>query len=196
MDGASRVVQSALRTVIEPIFERIFAPQSYGFRPGRSCKDALRRVEELLQSGHACVVDIDIKKYFDTIPHDRLLELVAEHIADGQVLGLIEAFLRAGVMGEMEGWEPSEGTPQGAYSPVHRPPRFPSAASVISPLLANLYLNPLDGPMVQNGLEMVRYADDRGGGGASGGRWTGEPWSCSAATWTRPDKRWQPSGNG
>jgi RNA-directed DNA polymerase len=140
-----RVVQSALRTVIEPIFERIFAPQSYGFRPGRSCKDALRRVEKLLRSGQACVVDIDIKKYFDTIPHDRLLELVAEHIADGRVLGLIEAFLRAGVMGELEGWEPTEGTPQGG---------------VISPLLANLYLNPLDWLMVQSGLEMVRYADD------------------------------------
>jgi len=107
------VVQSALRAVIEPIFEREFAPQSYGFRPGRSCKDALRRVDELLKSGHVHVVDIDIKGYFDAIAHDRLLERVEEHIADGRVLGMIEGFLKAGVMEGMENWEPEEGTPQG-----------------------------------------------------------------------------------
>lgn len=140
-----RVVQSALRAVIEPIFEKEFAPQSYGFRPGRSCKDALRRVEELLKSGHVHVVDIDIKGYFDAIPHDRLLSQVEEHIADGRVLGMIEGFLKAGVMEGMENWEPEEGTPQGG---------------VISPLLANIYLDPLDKLMAQNGLEMVRYADD------------------------------------
>ncbi len=140
-----RVVQNALRMVIEPIFERMFAPQSYGFRPRRSCKDALRRVEELLRSGNWWVVDIDIKGYFDSIPHDRLLELVGKSMADGRVLGLIEAFLKAGVMEGMESWEPEEGTPQGG---------------VISPLLANIYLNPLDWLMAQNGLEMVRYADD------------------------------------
>jgi RNA-directed DNA polymerase len=140
-----RVVQSALRMVIEPIFEAVFAPQSYGFRPELGCKDALRRVEELLESGLLCVVDIDIKGYFDSIPHDRLLELVGKHIADGRVLGLIEAFLKAGVMEGMEGWEPEEGTPQGG---------------VISPLLANIYLDPLDWLMARAGLEMVRYADD------------------------------------
>jgi RNA-directed DNA polymerase len=99
-----RVVQSALRMVIEPIFEREFAPQSCWFRPGRSCKEALRRVEELLRKGHAQVVDIDIKGYFDSIPHERLLELVAERIADGRVLALIEGFLKAGVMEGMERW--------------------------------------------------------------------------------------------
>lgn len=140
-----RVVQTALRMVIEPILEREFAPQSYGFRPGRGCKDALRRVEELLESGHLHVVDIDIRGYFDTIPHEGLLERVGERIADGRVLGLIEGMLKAGVMGEMEDWEREEGTPQGG---------------VISPLLSNLYLNPLDWQMREEGLEMVRYADD------------------------------------
>src|SRR5437868_5533338 len=87
-----RIVQSALRMVIERIFEREFAPQSYGFRPGRSCHDALRRVDELLGSGHLHVVDIDIKGYFDAIPHQRLMALVEERIADGRVLDLIEAY--------------------------------------------------------------------------------------------------------
>jgi len=140
-----RVVQTALRMVIEPIFEREFADKSYGFRPGRSCQDALRRVDELLKSGHVHVVDIDIRGYFDAIPHGRLMAEVAKHIADGRVLDMIEAFLKAGVMGEMDQWEVENGTPQGG---------------VISPLLANIYLNPLDWKLAQAGLEMVRYADD------------------------------------
>ncbi len=140
-----RVVQSALRMVIEPIFEREFAPQSYGFRPGRSCHDALRRVDELLGSGHLHVVDIDIKGYFDAIPHQRLMALMEERIADGRVLDLIEAYLNQGVMEAMQNWSVESGTPQGA---------------VISPLLANIYLNPLDWLMAQSGFEMVRYADD------------------------------------
>jgi RNA-directed DNA polymerase len=143
-----RVVHSAVKMVIEPIFEREFAPHSYGFRPGRGCKDALRRVDELLQSGLVHVVDVDIKSYFDSIPHDQLMSRVREHIADGRVLGLIESFLKAGVMekGKMAPQGPQEeGTPQGG---------------VISPLLANIYLNPLDWLMSKAGLEMVRYADD------------------------------------
>jgi RNA-directed DNA polymerase len=141
-----RVVQSALRHVMEPIFERQFAEHSYGFRPGRGCKDALRRVEELLQSGYHWVVDADLKSYFDTIPHEGLLRRVQEHISDGRVLKLIAAYLKAGVLEELRGWEPTEcGTPQGA---------------VISPLLANLYLNPLDQMMAAAGFELVRYADD------------------------------------
>ena len=140
-----RVVQSALKMVMEPIFEREFAPQSYGFRPGRRCHDALRRVDELLQSGHGHVVDIDIKGYFDTIPHERLMELIKERVADGRVLKLIEAYLKTGVMETMKSWKAEKGTPQGA---------------VISPLLANIYLNPLDWIVAQSGLEMIRYADD------------------------------------
>ena len=140
-----RVVQTAAKMVMEPIFEKEFAAQSYGFRPELGCKDALRRVEELLKSGHWQVVDIDIKKFFDTIPHDRLMKLVEEQIADGRMLELVEKFLKAGVMEGMDHWETEEGTPQGG---------------VISPLLANIYLNPLDWLMVSQGIQLVRYADD------------------------------------
>ena len=141
-----RIVQGALRHVIEPIFERDFAPQSYGFRPGRGCKAALRRVDELLKSGHGWVVDADLKSYFDTIPWGRLMERVGQKIADGRVLALLESMLKAGVMEAAKGWQPTEsGTPQGA---------------VISPLLSNIYLDPLDWLMAQSGYEMVRYADD------------------------------------
>jgi RNA-directed DNA polymerase len=141
-----RIVQGALRHVLEPIFETDFAGHSYGFRPGRSAKDALRRVDTLLQAGHDWVVDADLKSYFDTIPHDRLLALVKERVADGRVLALVKSFLRAGVLEEAKGWQPTQcGTPQGG---------------VISPLLANLYLNPIDHQMEKAGWEMVRYADD------------------------------------
>jgi RNA-directed DNA polymerase len=140
------VVQAALRHVMEPIWEREFAETSYGFRPGRGCQGALERVEQWLKEGYTWVVDADLKSYFDTIPHDRLMARLEERIADGPVLGLIGAFLKQGVMEEMKGWEASEaGTPQGA---------------VMSPLLANGYLNPLDHEMVRLGYRMVRYADD------------------------------------
>jgi RNA-directed DNA polymerase len=141
-----RIVQAALRHVMEPIFETDFAEHSYGFRPGRGAKDALRRVDRLLKTGHDWVVDTDLKSYFDTIPHERLLALVKARVADGRVLALVESFLRAGVLEEAKGWQPTErGTPQGG---------------VISPLLANLYLNPLDHQMERAGWELVRYADD------------------------------------
>jgi RNA-directed DNA polymerase len=141
-----RIVQGAVLQVIEPIFEREFAVQSYGFRPGKGCKDALRRVDELLRSGHHWVVDADLKSYFDTIPHERLMERVGEKIADGKVLSLIAGMLQAGVMDSIEGWQATkQGSPQGA---------------VISPLLSNIYLNGLDWEMARKGFEMVRYADD------------------------------------
>jgi len=140
-----RVVQTALRNVLESIFERDFAEQSYGFRPGRGCKDALRRVELLLQGGYTHVVDADLKSYFDTIPHDRLLERIREKSGDGRVLHLLEAFLTAGVLDGINHWTPEAGSPQGA---------------VISPLLSNIYLDPLDHLMAQRGFAMVRYADD------------------------------------
>jgi RNA-directed DNA polymerase len=141
-----RIVQGALRHVLEPIFETEFAGHSYGFRPGRGAKDALRRVDALLKAGHVWVVDADLKSYFDTIPHERLLALLRQRVADGRVLALVERFLRAGVLEEAKGWQPTErGTPQGG---------------VLSPLLANLYLHPLDHQMAAAGWEMVRYADD------------------------------------
>lgn len=141
-----RVVQTALRMVIEPIFEHRFAEHSYGFRPGRGCKDALRRVQSLLEEGYTWIVDADLKAYFDTIPKDRLMSRVKERIADTRVLTLIRSYLDQGVMEELTLHEPAErGTPQGA---------------VISPLLANIYLDPLDHLLAANGVQMVRYADD------------------------------------
>jgi RNA-directed DNA polymerase len=140
-----RVVQAAVRHVVEPIFEKDFAAHSYGFRPGRGCKDALRRVDALLKAGFTHVVDADLKSYFDTIPHGRLLSRLRERIADGRVLQLIESFLTAGIMDGLKEWEPEAGAPQGA---------------VLSPLLSNIYLNPLDHQMAAQGHEMVRYADD------------------------------------
>jgi RNA-directed DNA polymerase len=141
-----RVVQKALLAVLEPIFERDYAEQSYGFRPGRGCLQALGRVETLLQSGQTWIVDADLKSYFDTIPQERLMAQMEKRIADGRVLELLRKYLKAGVMTTGQGWEPGEqGTPQGA---------------VISPLLANVYLNPLDHQMAKAGYQMVRYADD------------------------------------
>src|SRR5580700_8676198 len=124
-----RVVQGAVRHVLEPIFEKEFAEHSYGFRPGRGCKDALRQVDNLLKHGHAYVVDIDLKSYFDTIPHAGLMSRVRERIADGRLLRLLESFLKAGILDGLEEWEPEAGAPQGA---------------VLSPMLSNIYLNPLD----------------------------------------------------
>jgi RNA-directed DNA polymerase len=109
-----RVVQAALRHVLEPIFERDFAEHSYGFRPGRGCKDALRRVDQLLKAGHWYVVDADLKSYFDTIPHERLMDRIRSKVADGRVLHLLEQFLTQGVLDGLEEWTPEEGTPQGA----------------------------------------------------------------------------------
>jgi RNA-directed DNA polymerase len=140
-----RVVQGAVRHVVEPIFEKEFAPHSYGFRPGRGCKDALRRVDELLKQGFQYVVDVDLRSYFDSIPHERLMNRLRERIADGRVLELIESFLKAGILDGLWEWEPETGVPQGA---------------VLSPLLSNVYLNPLDHHLVSLGHEMVRYADD------------------------------------
>jgi RNA-directed DNA polymerase len=140
-----RVAQAALRHVLEPIFEREFAEQSYGFRPKRGGKSALRRVNRLLEAGNHWVVDADLKSYFDTIPHERLLSRVGEKVSDGRVMELLRAYLTQEVMETIANWRPEEGTPQGA---------------VISPLLSNIYLDELDHKMEELGYEMVRYADD------------------------------------
>ncbi len=140
-----RIVQTALKMVLEPIFEREFLPMSYGFRPKRGCKDALREVDGWLKAGHTWVVDLDFSRYFDTIPHDALLERVRERISDGRVLSLIESLLGQDILEGMERWSPESGTPQG---------------SVLSPVLANLYLHPLDVRMTKAGYRIVRYADD------------------------------------
>jgi RNA-directed DNA polymerase len=140
-----RVVQTALRSVIEPIFEAEFSDRSYGFRPGRGCKDALRQVEILLHQGYTWVVDVDLKSYFDTIPHAELMALIEKKISDGRVLRLIKGYLEQNVLDGMREWTPDRGSPQGA---------------IISPLLSNIYLHPLDLLMEEEGREMIRYADD------------------------------------
>jgi len=140
-----RIVQTALKLVLEPIFEREFCDTSYGFRPGRGCKDALREVDRLIKEGFTHVVDADLAGYFDSIPHERLLARVRAHISDARVLDLVEVFVRQDVVRGLERWRPTAGTPQGA---------------VISPLLANLYLHPLDEVMQAHGYRLVRYADD------------------------------------
>lgn len=140
-----RVVQAALLHVLEPIFERGFAERSYGFRPNRGCKDALRKVDELLNTGYIWVVDADLKRYFDTIPHGWMIKRVEEKVSDGRVIEMLQKYLKQEVMDGMESWMPEEGTPQGA---------------IISPLLSNIYLDPLDHEMEREGYQMVRYADD------------------------------------
>lgn len=173
-----RTVQTALRNVLEPIFERDFAQHSYGFRPGRSCKNALARVNALLQSGYTHVVDADLKGYFDSIPHDKLMALIKDKVADQRVRDLIQQFLDQKILDEMKSWRPEEGTPQGA---------------VISPLLSNIYLDPLDHLMAEHGLEMVRYADDfvvlcRDAGQAEQALETIRAWTNEAGLQLHPEK--------
>jgi RNA-directed DNA polymerase len=140
-----RVVQTALLHVLEPIFDATFSPSSYGFRHGRGCHHALERVEELLAAGYQYVVDADLKSYFDTIPKARLMARIREKVSDSRVLRLVEMYLEQGVLDGLREWTPETGTPQGA---------------VLSPLLANIYLNPLEHLLADAGFAMVRYADD------------------------------------
>jgi RNA-directed DNA polymerase len=140
-----RIVQTALKLVIEPIFEQEFEESSYGFRPRRRAKEALREVDALIKEGYTHVVDADLESFFDTIAHQVLRGRVEERISDGAVHKLIELFLSQDIIEELKRWTPVGGTPQGA---------------VISPLLANIYLHPLDRHMREKGYRMVRYADD------------------------------------
>jgi RNA-directed DNA polymerase len=140
-----RVTQAALLQVLEPIFDVTFSPYSYGFRHGRGCHHALERVEQLLNEGGVYVVDADLKSYFDTISKLRLMTRIRQKVSDSRVLRMVEMFLEQGVMEGLREWTPETGTPQGA---------------VISPLLANIYLDPLDHVLADAGLAMVRYADD------------------------------------
>jgi RNA-directed DNA polymerase len=140
-----RIVQQAVRLVIEPIFEHGFSEGSFGFRRGRGCHDALRVVDGLIKDGYTFVVDADLQAYFDTIPHAALMARVEEKVSDGRILGLMREWLTADILKGTEQWTPVQGSPQGA---------------VISPLLANIYLDPLDKLMAASGFQMVRYADD------------------------------------
>ena len=140
-----RIVQTAVKRVIEPIFEKTFCPTSYGFRPGRGAKDALREVDELIQAGYTHVVDADLEQFFDQIDRVGLMGRLEEKVSDGRMLSLLAGWLDQDIMQDAARWTPTRGTPQGA---------------VISPLLANVYLHPLDALMASQGYRMVRYADD------------------------------------
>ena len=140
-----RVAQEVLRQLLSPLFEWIFHDDSYGFRPGRSCHMALERVVALRQQGLLHVLDADIQGFFDNIPHPVIMQGLAAEVADGNILGLVQRFLAAGVMEEGGFWPTRQGTPQGG---------------VISPLLANIALNSLDWRLHNAGYRFVRYADD------------------------------------
>jgi len=107
-----RIVQTAMKLVIEPIFEASFRPESYGFRPGRSCRDALREVDRLIKAGFVHVIDADLAGYFDSIPHERLMERVAMRISDGRILDLLRGWLGQDILHGMARWTPLAGTPQ------------------------------------------------------------------------------------
>jgi RNA-directed DNA polymerase len=140
-----RVAQEVLRQLLSPLFERLFHDDSYGFRPGRGCHMAVERVLELHRQGYTHVLDADIKGFFDNLPHEIIMAALAAEVADGNILGLVERFLKAGVM-EDGAFQPTwKGTPQGG---------------VISPLLANIALNSLDWRLQDAGFRFVRYADD------------------------------------
>ena len=140
-----RVAQEVLRLILSPLFERRFHDDSYGFRPRRNCHMALEKVGELHRLGHTYVLDADIKGFFDNLPHAVILTALRAEVADGNILDLIEKFLKAGVM-EDGVFQPTRlGTPQGG---------------VISPLLANIALNSLDWRLHERGFRFVRYADD------------------------------------
>jgi RNA-directed DNA polymerase len=140
-----RIVQTAVKMVIEPIFEAEFLDNSWGFRPQRSARDALREVDKLLREGYTHVVDADLQNFFETIPQDRLRARLAQRISDGRLLRLVDGWLGQDIMSGLQRWKPTSGTPQGA---------------VLSPLLANCYLHELDVHMSSQGLRIVRYADD------------------------------------
>jgi RNA-directed DNA polymerase len=173
-----RVVQAALLNVLEPIFESDFATHSYGFRPGKGCKDALRQVDMLLKQGYVHVVDADLKSYFDTIDHDLLMKLIGAKVSDSRTLSLVQSFLNQRVLDTAREWTPEGGTPQGA---------------VISPLLSNIFLDPLDHLMASSGFKMVRYADDfvvlcRSKAEAQSALSLAHSWACSSGLTLHPEK--------
>jgi RNA-directed DNA polymerase len=140
-----RVCQQAVLNRLEPIFEPLFDDSSFGYRPGRSAKDALRKVWREIEAGAEWIVDADLKDYFGAIDHEKLMTLVGQRVADGRVLTLIEQMLTAGYMEGDRLFPTPQGTPQGG---------------VVSPLLSNILLTPFDREMRRRGYQLTRYADD------------------------------------
>ena len=140
-----RLVQQAINQTLTPIYERQFSPRSYGFRPRRGCHDALRGAQKIIDDGYIYVVDLDLERFFDTVSHSKLIEILSRMIKDGRVISLIHKYLRSGVMNKGMFETSEEGTPQGGP---------------LSPLLSNIMLNELDKEFTSRGLPFVRYADD------------------------------------
>ena len=140
-----RLVQQAINQVLSPIYERQFSRRSYGFRPRRGCHDAVRGAQEIINTGYTYVVDLDLERFFDTVNHSKLIEILSRTIKDGRVVSLIHKYLRSGVMNKGLFEASEEGTPQGGP---------------LSPLLSNIMLNELDKELERRGLPFVRYADD------------------------------------
>jgi RNA-directed DNA polymerase len=140
-----RIVQQALKNILEPIFEEIFLPCSHGYRPGRNPHQAIQKARAYMKHGYRWILDADIEGFFDHVDHGILMDLIREKVADGTILNLIENILESGAMEDGILKETIEGTPQGG---------------VISPLFANIYLNHLDRRLGEEGYLLVRYADD------------------------------------
>jgi group II intron reverse transcriptase/maturase len=140
-----RTIQQAVAQVLTPIFEAKFSDSSYGFRPGRSAQDAMTKAYGYYKEGYRHAVDIDLQKYFDTVNHDKLLQMLRDEIEDNRVIGLIRKFLKSGVLVGGFVSHSDEGVPQGGP---------------LSPLLSNIYLTKLDKMLEGRGLHFVRYADD------------------------------------
>ena len=140
-----RVCQQALQNRLEPIFEKVFDDASFGYRPGRSTKDALRKIWKEIKEGYEWIVDADLSNFFGTVDHEKLLALIAKRVSDGRVLRLIRSMLKAGCMAEGKRLPTEQGTPQGG---------------VISPILSNALLTPFDREMRHRGYRLTRYADD------------------------------------
>ena len=140
-----RLVQQAINQTLTPIYERQFSPRSYGFRPRRGCHDALRGAQKIIDDGYIYVVDLDLERFFDTVSHSKLIEILSRTIKDGRAISLIHKYLRSGVMNKGMFEASEEGTPQGGP---------------LSPLLSNIMLNELDKELTRRGLPFVRYADD------------------------------------
>ena len=140
-----RLVQQAINQILTPIYERQFSRRSYGFRPRRGCHDAVRGAQEIINTGYTYVVDLDLERFFDTVNHSKLIEILSRTIKDGRVVSLIHKYLRSGVMNKGLFEASEEGTPQGGP---------------LSPLLSNIMLNELDKELECRGLPFVRYADD------------------------------------
>ena len=140
-----RIIQQALVQKLTPIFEPTFSEYSYGFRPNRRCQNAIDRALELLNQGYEWIIDLDLEKFFDNVPQDKLIRLVDNMVNDSDITALIHKYLKAGVLINGEFEETTVGTPQGGN---------------LSPLLSNIYLNELDKELERRGLHFARYADD------------------------------------